>query len=238
MLTHRIQTLRIAMVLVLLVFHTGTLALAGPVADDFEPMVAPTADCIVGNTNAPGLPPVDDVFHGREKYAYLIFPEEECNCTEDGFKLEAVHQMLDFTMDQTPSEFVVSAGLMTAIVDGTTGCLIPGDLLFLSPPVNMVVLDDGLFEVNVPTPNSEIYPQNDHYFLVLFYDGLTEGQLVIDNDPRACTEFVERGNGWEDLNLIAKSGGGKMIVWGDVICAPLTVDTERSSLDSIKCLYR
>jgi len=215
-----------------------TPVFAGQVADDFEPLVDPSADCIVGNLNGPALPPVENVFMGHEQYAYHIYPAEQCDCSEGGFSVEAIHQLLHFSPEQIPAEFVVRAALMTATQDGTTGCWVPDQALFVSPPINVIVIDNGIFEVMVPTPNSDIYPINAHYFLALYYEGMAEGQLAIDDQPMACTEYVNRGNGWEDLNLFAKSGGGRMIVWGDIVCGMPTVAGERSTFDAIKSLYR
>jgi len=188
--------------------------------------------------NGPVLPPVENVFEANEEYAYHIFPADQCNCSEGGFSVEAIHQLLHFTPEQIPAVFTVRAALMSAVQQGGAGCWVPDQPLFVSPPMNVIISDNGIVEIVVPTPNSGVYALNDHYFLALFYQGNALGQLVVDDMPMVCTEYVNRGNGWEDLNAFAKSGGGSMIVWGDIVCGVPTVDVERGTFDTIKSLFK
>ena len=112
-------------------------------------------------------------------------------------------------------------------------------LLCTSPPVNYSITDPGIVQVDVVMPGCPAEPFNNEYFLFLKYTGGGPGWLVTDNLPQACVEYVDFGLGWEDLFYFPdKTGGGKNVVWGDIICAPASIPEDSDSWGSIKSLYR
>ncbi|MCP4292985.1 MAG: hypothetical protein GY780_14260 [bacterium] len=195
-------------------------------------------DCQVGNLNPPVGPPVPDLFFGEEAYAYHVKPIDQCTSTEDGFILESVTQMLHFNTDQIPAVLIVKAALYSAQFDTPSGCWMPGITLYESMEETFTIADNGILNIQVPIASGPAYLLNDHYFLVMSYQGGAMAQLVVDDEPMPCTEFVNRGNGWQDLNGRDKSGGGKVIIFGDIVFSPASVANTQSTWDGIKSLYK
>ena len=96
----------------------------------------------------------------------------------------------------------------------------------------------GYHLVTAPVLGCPMQPFEDHYFLSLKYLGGAPAYLAIDDQPAACTEYIDRGDGWEDLFLFGKTGGGKSIIFGDIVCGALSVDAEPDAWGSIKSLFR
>jgi len=203
---------------------------------DFETILF--GDCQVGNLNPPVGPPAGGIFMGEEEYAYHIFPADQCNCSEEGFILESITQFLFFEPNQVPANLIVRGVLLKAVFDPSSGCWVPGPVLFEGPPENFIIDDNGPVVIQVPTPGAPVLPLADQYFLVLRYQGGAEAMLVVDDEPMPCTEFINRGSGWEDLFGRDKSGGGKVIVFGDIVCSPLSVPNGNSTWGGIKSLYK
>lgn len=192
----------------------------------------------VGNLNTPVGEPLADVFFGNEDYAYLIYPPDQCTCTDNGFTLTAVNHLLFFDGTQLPVTLVVRAQLLAAQFDAANNMWRPDDVLFISDPITLTIPDNGLYQVHVPTPDAVCVPLDDHYFLSLSYEGDALGYLPLDDEPMPGIEYINLGNGWEDLFEPEKRKSGKLIVWGDVVCSPCSVPTETSSWGAIKSLYR
>lgn len=217
----------------------GTAVLAGQAPDQgFNAEAVFFGDCQVGNLNPPVGPPAPGIFEGDEAYAYHIFPSEQCDCTEDGFILESITQYLFFEDPQIPATFLVQGALLKADFDPSNNCYRPGPLLYESPELAFTIVDNGPVAIQVPTPGAPVEILADHYFLVLRYQGGAQAELVVDDDPQPCTEYVNRGSGWQDLFGRDKSGGGKVIVYGDIVCSPTAVGATRTTWDSIKSLYQ
>ena len=218
---------------------TVPLALAGNDDDcgyDFE--FIPLSDCQVGNLNPPVGPPVPDIFMGDESYAYHIFPAEQCDSNDEGFILESITQLLHFNADQVPALLNVQPSLLEAVFDTGTDCWVPGPSIYDGPIQTFSIEDCGIITIETPTPDAPALFLADHYFLALHYSGNALAQLVVDDDPQPCTEFINRGSGWEDLNGRKRSGGGKVIIFGDIIFAPASVNEISTTWDGIKSLYK
>ena len=203
---------------------------------DFETIFF--SDCQVGNLNPPVEPPVPGIFMGDEQYAYHIFPADQCDCSEDGFILESITQYLFFDELQVPADLLVQGALLKADFDPSNDCWVPGPLLYEGPQETFTIVDPGSVVIQVPTPNAPALPLADHYYLVMRYLGGAEALLVVDDEPMPCTEFINRGSGWEDLYGQDKSGGGKVIVFGDIVCSPTSVPTDNPTWGGIKSLYK
>ncbi len=224
--------------LVALIF-TVPLAFAGngeTVGYDYETILF--GDCQVGNLNPPVAPPAPDIFMGDETYAYHILPAEPCQGNENGFILESISQLLDFNIDQVPADLIVQPALLVADFDSVSGCWVPGAPLYDGPVQTFEIFDSGIFTVQTPTPDAPALLLADHYFLALRYSGNAMAQLVVDNDPQPCIEFINRGAGWEDLFGQKRSGGGKVIVFGDIVFAPASVGQTTTTWDGVKSLYK
>lgn len=222
--------------LVVAVF-ASSLAFAGsgePV--HYHPTVL--GDFQVGNLNDPVGPPVPGIFMGEEAYAYHIYPADQCDCSQEGFQLESVSQFLFFDDQQFPLTLEVQGALLKADFDAANDCFVPGPLLHEGPIETVIVQDNGTAVIQANTPDCPGFPLEDHYFLVMRYFGGAEAQLVVDDQPQPCTEYINRGNGWFDLFDRDKSGGGKVIVFGDIVCSPLSIGNTTTSWDGIKSLYK
>ncbi len=193
----------------------------------------------IGNLNDPVGPPAADIFLGHETYAYHVFPPEQCSCSEDGFTPLTVSQLLYFDDSQIPATFQVEALLLAANFDTGSNCFVPGPVICNGPPTQFTITNQGSSQVTAPFAACPVQVFNEHYFLALKYTGDVPGFLLIDDQPQECTEYVERGNGWEDMfTFPAKTGGGKSIIFGDIVCGTLSVDTEVGTWGAIKSLYR
>ncbi len=233
-----IKTILLMSWLVTLMFSVP-MAFAGNGDDanfDFEAVLF--RDCQVGNLNPPVGPPVPDIFMGNETYAYHIIPGEQCSSNFDGFILESITQLLQFNIDQIPASLVVHPSLLMATFDTGSDCWVPGPSLYDGPSQTFNIDDNGIINIQVTTPDAPPLLLAENYFLALRYEGGALAQLVVDDDPQPCTEFINRGDGWEDLFGQKRSGGGKVIVFGDIIFAPASVEVLPTTWDGIKSLYK
>lgn len=235
---------RILLTLVLISLLTAG-ALAGDDPQDPGPARAGREECRIGNLNDPVGPPVPGIFMGHESYAYYVYPPETCSCQEEGFKLESVTQGLFFDDQQIPAVFNVQVLLLRAEFDPGQNCHVPGPVIFEGPEETIVIQDNGPVLLTVPTGGTPPFVFDDHYFIGLRYQGDAPGSLLVDDMPEPCIEYIDRGNGWEDLNgfdgrgaSVERAGGGKVIVYGDIICSPMSVGQERRTWDAIKSLFK
>ena len=195
--------------------------------------------CTIGNLNDPAGPPAPDIFKANETYAYHVFPPEQCSCSEGGFIPTSVSQLLYFDTEQIPATFQVQAQLLAAVYDAGSGCYTPGVVICEGPPLQVTVTTTGVFQATAPFDLCPVQPFAEHYFLALKYTGYAPGYLVTDGLPQECTEYVDRGAGWEDMFFFpGKTGGGKSILFGDIVCDAYTVDNEQGAWGVIKSLYR
>jgi len=227
------------LIVLLLVFSSAAaLAETGPYAD-WDGSTAANGDCQVGNLNDPVGPPAPDIFNGEESYAFHILPAEQCQCAEGGFKIESISMLLYFEEDQIPTTFEVRGSLLAAVFEPASDCWLPGPPLCQSDPLAMTIDTPGVHQVFVPVVDCEAYPLVDNFFLSLTYNGGGPAFLPIDDQPRPCTEYINRGAGWEDMFFFpGKTGGGKHIVFGDIVCSIPTVGADQNSWDAVKALYR
>ncbi len=234
--------MRKLLLLTCLLFLAGGSALPGQAADVapiWDGPLPANADYQVGNLNQPEGPPLEGYFDGHQMIAYFIAPREQCDCPEGGFKLESVNHLLYFADLQEPAVFSVRAGLLAAEYDQSTASWVPGQILCESLPMTVTIQEPGIQQVQVPTAECESMSLEENYFLYLAYEIGVPAGLVVDGLPQSGIEYLDRGNGWEDMFYFPdKSGGGKHIVWGDVLCSEPVVPAEASSFDSIKAMFR
>jgi hypothetical protein len=229
--------LRVGWLMVFILIAPLTLASSGEDAEyDFETILL--GDFLVGNLNPPVAPPVPDIFMGEESYAYYIYPADQTNCTDDGFVLESITQRLFFDDQQVPANLVARGALLKADFDPVSDCWVPGPVLYEGPEETFSIIDNGSVTIQVPTPDAPNLLLADHYFLVLRYQGGGPAYLVVDDEPMPCIEYINRGAGWEDLYQRGKSGGGKVILFGDIVCSPASVPNTPDSWDAIKSLFK
>ncbi|MGD9546209.1 MAG: hypothetical protein AB7V45_01555 [Candidatus Krumholzibacteriia bacterium] len=231
---------RILAVICLLILGAAAGALAADLpAERWDHPAEATADCQIGNLNdAVGISG-PELFTGNETFAYLVNPQDQCGCTEGGFTVETIYQLLYFEPQQVPALLQVVPRLLAVNLDPTTECMFPGPEVCLGQPVTILVEEPGYQLVTVPMAQCPLQWFDQPYFLSLGYEGGSPAFLAIDDQPAPCVEYVDRGFGWEDMFLIPdKTGGGKHILFGDVVCGALSVDNETGSWGSIKSLYR
>lgn len=196
--------------------------------------------CTVGNTNDPLGPPATGIFMGNETYAFEVFPPSQCSCNEGGFLPLNVSQWLSFDANQVPANFTVRAQLLAAVPDPAgNGCFRPGGILCAGLPVQLTVSAPGPFLATAAFDTCAIQNFNAHYFLALEYTGNAPGSLLTDGQPQECIEYLNDGTGWKDMFFFpGKTGGGKSIIFGDIVCGAYAVDTEQNTWGTIKSLYR
>lgn len=192
----------------------------------------------VGNLNDPVPPAVPDLHFGQVAYAYLIYPPDQGACSQGGFKLETVHMYLEFAPDQVPVDFMVCAGLQTAVPDPSGETYAPGGPLCDGPLLQVHVDEPGPFVVSLPVGDAcGCQPFDEHYFLTVRYPEPFLADLPIDDQPQAGVVYADEGAGWADMFLIDKTASGKVIIWGDLVCCePVAAETRTWS--GIKTLYR
>jgi hypothetical protein len=196
------------------------------------------AECQVGNPVEIGQPPVPELFFGNQEWAYLIYPPDQCDCPEGGFQLDRVNMDLSLNPGQVPVIFSASAFLREAIYNAETGCYVPGEVLYFSPPVTFTFDEPGVYTITVPTPETSCEVFDEHYFIGLRYLEPFLADLAIDEQPAPCTAYVDSGNGWFDFYDLRKSSTGKPIIWGDIVCCDINVPAEDGTWTEIKGLYR
>ena len=209
------------------------LAAAGPTPD-----IDVLSDFQVGNLNPPVPPAVPGLFTGQEKYAYLIFPPDQGTCENGGIQLETVNMLLELEDTQVPIIFAVQGGLLDAVWNPDEMQFEPGEQLCISAPIIYLIEEPGLYTITVPTPECGCVPWDDYYFLLMEYIDPFEALLPIDDQPEPGIVYNDKGTGWVDMIGLGKTAGGKIIVWGDVICCEPPVANEPDTWGSVKSLYR
>jgi len=198
------------------------------------PLLAQTQDGQVGNLNPPaGTAP--GILFGDQTLAYLIQPQEQISCPDLGFQLQNVRVYLEFSQEQVPVTLNVAGGLLQAVPDGVG--YVPGDTIFLTDPMPIVITEPGQHLIEVPVDgvaSCELIAGA--YFLALQFVGPAEASLVIDDQPAPGIEFIDSGNGFVDMNGLDKASGGKVIIWGDIICCVVTAN-EGSTWHQIKQMF-
>lgn len=209
----------------LLVLAIGVLA---------TPLLAQVQGGQVGNLNPPaGTAP--GILVGNQTLAYLILPEEQVSCPDQGFQLQNVRVFLEFSPEQVPVTLNVAGGLLQAVPDGAG--YVPGDSLFMTDPMPIVIAEPGMQLIEVPVDGvASCELLSGAYFLALRFAGPAESSLVIDDQPAPGIEFIDSGNGFVDMNGLDKASGGKVIIWGDIICCIVTA-SEGSTWHQIKQMF-
>ncbi len=193
----------------------------------------------VGNLNSPVPPAVPDLHMGLESYAYLIYPPDQASCPLGGFKLEAVHMYLEFTASQVPADFQVAGALLGAFWDPSMNMFLPEGPLCEGPVIDYHITEPGLYEIILPMDSTcGCLPFDEHYFLTVNYLTPFEADLPIDNQPEAGVVFNNDGGGWIDMIVFDKTAGGKVIIWGDLVCCDPAIGNEQNTWSEIKGLYR
>lgn len=200
------------------------------------PVGAQEPDCTIGNLNQPAFF-APNIFTGEEAFAYLVQPQEQCPFEGGHFSLLSVTQLLQFEQNQVPVTYQVEAAILDAVWDPGLGCWLPAGTIHASLPVAVTVDTEGIAAVTVLL-DPLILPLGEFYFLSLRYQGTGQAQLVTDDQPAPCVEYIDRGQGWEDLFDFGKTGDGKGVVFGDIVYATSTVPEETRTWGAIKSLYR
>jgi len=180
------------------------------VAEDF---------CIIGNMGDPVGPPLFDILHGMESYAYLVRPGEECSSQEEVFELLKMHMLLDFFTDQVPVNFTCRAGFLKAL-EIEPGQFVPDDLLYSSQPATFQFIQPGIHMIEIDTPEFDEQVLDGEYFIAIHFETPFEGNLPIDNLPEPGVAYRNDGSGWVDMDTFDRSASGKIIAWGDIVCSP------------------
>ncbi len=192
----------------------------------------------VGNLNPPVPPAVEFLHTGLETYAYLIYPPEQASCSQGGFELLDVNMYLELTPGQVPVSFHAAGGLIQADWDHSIGQFVPGQPLCEGPQFFFHFDEPGLYTITVPmdlTCGCQIF--DEHYFLTLEYLDPFEANLPTDGQPAPGIVYNDKGAGWVDMIGLGKTAGGKVIIWGDLVCCDPVANAE-GSWGGIKTLYR
>ncbi len=201
-----------------------------------------TGDCRIGNLEPPVGSSYPGLFEGNESYAYHVQPSAGCSCPENHFRLDSVSMLLDFDDSQIPQTLVVTPSLLIAVFNTGSGCWEPGPALCTGAPFTVNIINSGVQTITAPLTGCAPFPMGVDYFISLDYSGGGNGLLPVDNSPASCTEFIDYGNGWVDLfgmkNSGDKTGSGKLIVFGDIVCVTNAVEADQRSWGSIKTLFR
>ena len=204
---------------------------------------APAADYLVGNLNPPEPPSAPGILTGDQVFAYLIHPVDQVPPGVNGFQLEAVTMLLDFTPQQLPAFFTVQGGLRKAVYEPSQDAWLPGDPVCQGQTFPYQITEPGLQEIRLPVdPACGCLHTDDYFFLtVTFWDPVV-GNLVTDGQPEAGVVYLNDGTGWVDMvNIVPapdKTAGGKVIIWGDILTCEPPVGAEKSAWGHIKSVYR
>lgn len=234
---------------ILTVLLTGVLVVAAGAAaagdgphGNLPDLFALEADCRIGNLNPPVGPSYPGVFNGNEAYAYFVQPNSQCSDGEEAFQLETVSMLVDFGPDQVPQTLVVRSLLLNADFDTGSDCFVPGRTICEGPELVFTFDTPGIKTITAPLDACYPLPLDSQYFLSLSFEGGGPASLPVDDEPQECIEYINTGNGWTDLydqkTGDDKSGGGKVIVFGDVVFVIAGVPVENTSWGAIKTLYR
>jgi len=193
----------------------------------------------VGNLK-PIVPPAVEFIHtGQESYAYLIYPPAQGSCTEGGFELLNIHMYLELTPAQVPVTFTASGSLAHADWDPSENQFVPGPPLCTGPEAVYNFTEPGLYVITVPMEDvCECQVFDDYYFLIIRYHDFFEANLPIDGLPQPGIVYNAKGTGWFDMFDYKKTAGGKVIIWGDIVCGDCSVGNQSGTWSGIKSLYR
>ncbi len=193
----------------------------------------------VGNLNPPEPPAVPDVHLGLESYAYLFYPPDFGDCSSGGFRLEAVHMLLEFTPEQVPVTFHAAGGLISADWDSALDMFVPGGQLCEGQPFDFHFTEPGQYEIILPVQGAcGCQPFNEHYFLSVKYFDQFGADLPTDGQPEAGVVFINNSGNWIDMIGLGKTAGGKVIIWGDLVCCDPPIGNDMGTWSGIKGLYR
>ena len=193
----------------------------------------------IGNLNDP-VQSVPDLLFGDQKFAYLVFPDQQVNCPGGGCVLQNVNMYLDFSDQQVPQTITVSGGFITAVPNPDGEGFIPGDDLCVAPPIQITILEPGLQLITIPVADvCDSVPVDEAYFLNINYVGDAVASLAIDNEPEAGIVYWDNGQGYTDMIdvIVDKTSDGKVIIWGDIICS-IMVGVESRTWQDVKGLFR
>jgi len=188
-----------------------------PVFDAPETPLLPVnlypGDCVFGNDNLGALMGQYSTFwQGNESYAFFVRPHDTCSCS-DGFNVRAVHMYLHLSPSSSPE---VQAHLVEAV--GGPSCFTPGSIIDSSPPmVASGYPSTGYYDVEIPC-DFDCRDMDNYYFLVFeFLDANGPVGIAFDNNAQTCVNYVNRGSGWEDLDVVYNFFGD-IFIWADVDC--------------------
>ncbi|HOX24865.1 MAG TPA: hypothetical protein PLL30_03755 [Candidatus Krumholzibacteria bacterium] len=191
----------------------------------------------IGNLNDPVPPSVPGLLVGNQVFAYLVMPDEQVACPDGGFILQTVAMTLDFTAEQVPATITVNAGLLDAHLEDN-GFYVPGGEIGTSPEITVTIDAPGLHVIPVPLQGAcGCEPTDAPYFLSFRYLGPAVANLAIDDQPAPGIVYLDSGNGYVDMYELGKTSGGKVIIWGDIVCC-IAVGAEPTTWQDVKSLFR
>jgi hypothetical protein len=195
-------------------------------------------DFLIGNLNQPVPPfePVDMV--AMEGFALLVHPVDQSSCPEEGFFVETISMMLDFSDISMGQTFDFEVALYTADFQTTSGTYLPGAPICMSPIQNYLVGFPGLHEITGFLPPCVPVQSDDFYFLVVRFMTPLETNLALDDQPLPGVAYRDVGLGWYDTFNGLKTAAGKFIIWGDITCSVPPIATDGPTWGEIKGLYR
>lgn len=193
----------------------------------------------IGNLNDPVPPSLPGLLTGDQSFAYLVFPDQQASCQEDGFRLERLNMYLDFEPNQVPQTLVLSSGLVSAVWDPSVDAWVPGEQACASNTFEVRIDQPGLQVVSCPVEGAcGCQVLNQPYFLNLKFVGPAAASLVTDGLPEPGIVYWDLGNGYVDMFGVDKTATGKTIIWGDIVCCTTSVGNESSTWSGIKTLFR
>jgi hypothetical protein len=196
--------------------------------------------CQVGNLN-PMAWLIGDWISGNEGYKYHFFPRPQCPCPV-GFHLEMVYIKLNFGPEDVPSVFDVYVDLEEAVWNDLAGCWYPGPEVCTSEVHTVQIDTAGVWDIGIPI-GDQCPCASKHYQYLLSFHIVTQfpptqrPDATSDEFPVGCTSWNDLGFGWMDV--VQEFGWpGEILIWGDVECCELPVQSETDSWGTVKSLYR
>ncbi len=195
------------------------------------------AQCRMGNLNTPYWA-VGGWLYGNEEYKYLFYPPDyQCCPAEQGFLVDSVHMVLQFSGAPT---FDVYVDLEDAVWDPTTGCWVPGVEDCVSPVYTVTIPEAGAYDIGLPLAEQCACAYQEYWYFVSFHFVTTfqrPPDLITDNVPVGCTSYNNWGEGWQDL-VNDQGFPGELAMWADVACCDSPVQVDDTTWGRVKSLYR
>lgn len=192
------------------------------------------ADCVVGNFDFDNIIGYyGSWYEGYEDYAYQVqrMHQSPCLCV-DGWALRNVSMLLALDTDTDT--------YMQPVLYADNGG-VPGAVIYSGPVYHITGVPAlNYYEITLPFAGAEMcqIPPNGTFYLGFSFlnDGPVYG-LPVTANPLTGKNFNNWGSGWYDL--VAQVGfQGNLLIWAEVDCCANGVQTEESTWDAVKQLFR